>query len=109
MKKKLFILGFVLSVALNLGVLGMIGWHHCQRYDRIGPKQGLCPFYKKKFGISGEKAEKMEGLRRALMQEMKPTSQELAKERKGLVGLLSESKVDQKEIDQRLKNIQTLQ
>jgi len=107
--KKLFILAFVLSVALNLGVLGMIGWHHYQRCDRIKPKHGFCPFYEKRFGLSKEKAGKMEELRRTLMQEMKPEREDLDRERKGLVSLLSASEVDKKEIEQRLKNIQTLQ
>ncbi|MBU0599222.1 periplasmic heavy metal sensor [bacterium] len=109
MKKRLFIMAFVLSVALNLGFLGAIGWHHWQRYDRIGCKHGFRPFYEKRFGLSKEKATKMEGLRRSLMQKMKPINHELAGERKELISLLSEPEVRKKEIDRRLNNIQTLQ
>jgi len=109
MKKNLFILVFVLSVAVNLGFLGMIVWHHFQRYDEIGHKHGFCPFYEKRFGLSKEKAKKMEELRRSLMQKMKPIGQELAKERRELMDILFESEPNKEKIDQKLKNIQALQ
>ncbi|MBU0567407.1 periplasmic heavy metal sensor [bacterium] len=105
MKKSLFILVMVLSLSLNLGFWGMIAWQH----KPCPPKDRFHPFYRERFGLSFEKAKKMEGLRKEMMQKMKPTGQELAKERKELIHLLSVPEPNRAEIDQRLANIQALQ
>jgi len=105
MKKSLFVLVMVLSLSLNLGFWGMIAWQH----KPCPPKERFHPFYRERFGLSFEKAKKMEGSRKEMMYKMKPMGQELAKERRGLINLLSGPEPDQKEIDRHLANIQVLQ
>jgi Spy/CpxP family protein refolding chaperone len=108
-RKRLFILGFALSVALNLGFLGTIAWHHWQRHTRIDHPHRFHSFYRERFGLHRERAAKMEELRRSVMEKTKPIHQELVKERRELIHLLLEPEPDREEIDKRLKNIQVLQ
>ena len=105
MKKSLFILVMVLSLSLNLGFLGMIAWHHKPYLS----KDRFHPFYREKFGLSSENAKKMEDLRKSVIQKTRPIGQELAKERKELIRLLSAPEPNRAEIDRRLANIQVLQ
>lgn len=99
MKKSLFILVMVLSLSLNLGLLGMIAWHHLLS-DR---------FCQESLGLSKEKAAEMTELRRSVMNKMRPIGQELSRERRELIHLLFEPEPNRAEIDQRVKNIQVLQ
>ncbi|MEW6621256.1 MAG: periplasmic heavy metal sensor [bacterium] len=109
MRGKLFILAFVLSVALNLGFLGMMVRHHWQPPPPPPFKDKFCPFYKERFGLSKEKSVRIEALRRTMMSEMKPIRNELKRKGKELIRLLLEPRVNQKEIDEKLKNIQALE
>ncbi|MFQ6084221.1 MAG: Spy/CpxP family protein refolding chaperone [Candidatus Aminicenantia bacterium] len=113
MKRKLLILGLILSIAINIGVLGSVGYHWLkrsgeERHHREG-KHSPMSILGKELSLSQSQAREMESLRQSLEPKMEEIKKELREKRVQLVNLLMESEPDLEKINIQLTEIESLQ
>jgi|Deesub1362B_J571_1020462.scaffolds.fasta_scaffold02161_3 Spy/CpxP family protein refolding chaperone len=109
MKRKLLILGLIFSVAINIGVLGTIGYNWLKEQNHQEYKHSLGNFLCRELGLSESQSKEMESLRKSLEPQINKIKKELREKRAQLVNLLMESDPDQEKINISLKEIGSLQ
>jgi Spy/CpxP family protein refolding chaperone len=113
MKRRLLILCLTFSVAINIGVLGSVGYRWLKISGEEKPHQegehSPMSFLSKELSLSQSQTREMESLRKALEPKMEEIREELRDKRVQLVNLLIEAEADLEKINTRLNEIESLQ
>lgn len=113
MKRRLLIFGLILSVAINIGILGGVGYRWLkisgeERHHREG-KHSPMSFLGKELSLSQSQAREMESLWKSLEPKMEEIRRKLREKRVQLVNLLRASEPDLEKINIQLNKIESLQ
>lgn len=112
MKRKLLIIGFAFSLAINVGFFTAAAFHRQIRekmkYHHI-KVQSLTFYLKKKFNLSESQVKVMEIVKDTVMSNIESTDKKLHKKKVELFILLKEPEPDRRKIDKKLREVTYLQ
>ena len=113
MKKNLLILGFILSLGINIGVLATIGYNRleksCQGGDAEKERHAAMSFLIKELDLSPAQEKEIESLRKSLEPKVEEIRIKLREKRVQLFNLLKESQAEYEKINNQLSEIKSLQ
>jgi len=113
MKRKSLTFGLILSVAINIGVFGNIGYQWVKNRDEKlrhrTSDHSLPSVFCKKLGLSKAQISEMESFRKNLDPKMEEIKKELREKRIQLVDYLIKSEEDREKINIKLSEIEFLQ
>jgi len=113
MKKNLLILGFILSLGINIGVLATIGYNRleksCPGGDAEKERHAAMSFLIKELDLSPAQEKEIESLRKSLEPKVEEIRIKLREKRVQLFNLLKESQAEYEKINNQLSEIKSLQ
>lgn len=113
MKRKIFIWGFILSVAINVSVLATVGYYRWSAKEKNGtrlePENSSSSFLYRQLSLSNSQVREMESHTCSLHQKIDTLRAVLKEKRSQLVNLLMEKEANTEKIHAQLEEIASIQ
>lgn len=113
MKRNILVLALIFSVAVNIGILGSVGYHWLKKKggERHHQEAQHSPlgFLAKELRLSPSQIREIESLRKSLEPKLEEIREKLREKRAQLVNMLKEPEHDSAKINLLIKEIESLQ